>query len=67
MGHSTNDIDKRSHRVKQDMQDGAAEQMQAWYPEGYVFMNAMYGSAICNYPAQNPPDTKEFEGELKNQ
>jgi hypothetical protein len=34
--------------LKAQMNSNAADQMQAQYPEGYVFMNALYGLAWCN-------------------
>src|SRR5687767_1567953 len=38
--------------LKQAMDDGAAEDMQGLYPEGYVFMNALYGLAWADVARQ---------------
>ena len=38
--------------LKQALDDGAAEDMQEVYPEGYIFMNALYGLAWADVARQ---------------
>ncbi|MBT1709045.1 hypothetical protein KK062_12460 [Fulvivirgaceae bacterium PWU5] len=38
--------------LKQSLDDGAADDMQELYPEGYVFMNALYGLAWADVARQ---------------
>lgn len=38
--------------LKQAMDDGAAEDMQRLYPEGYIFMHALYGLAWADVAAR---------------
>lgn len=40
---------KHLHFLKQKIRKGAAEEMQQIYPEGFVFMNAIYGLAWAEF------------------
>ncbi|MEJ1237124.1 hypothetical protein WBG78_03285 [Chryseolinea sp. T2] len=40
---------KQLRSLKTQINKGADEEMQRLYPEGYVFLNALYGLAWCNY------------------
>jgi hypothetical protein len=43
--------------IKHQIQEGhAAEEMQTLYPEGFVFMHALYALAWCDVLADLPPD-----------
>ncbi|MBI1226994.1 MAG: hypothetical protein GC192_17315 [Bacteroidetes bacterium] len=63
------DLKDQLYTLKGEMRHGAAEEMQSVFPEGFVFMNAMYGLAICNYLNNSgghlSPDIKELREDLK--
>ncbi|HEY8936403.1 MAG TPA: hypothetical protein VIM65_14320 [Cyclobacteriaceae bacterium] len=43
-----NGLIKELHGLKASLKNNADKDMQALYPEGYIFMNAMYSLAWCN-------------------
>lgn len=43
------DILRQLRYLKREMKDGAADDMQSLYPEGYIFMHALYGLAWCDF------------------
>ena len=56
-GYSYNsDVLKQLHFLKGKMTDHAADEMQQSYPEGFFFMNALYGLSWCEF-AQHIPDS----------
>lgn len=63
------DLKEQLYHLKLEMRHGAADEMQGVFPEGFVFMNVMYGLAICNYLNNSgghlSPHIKEFREELK--
>jgi hypothetical protein len=64
------DLKEQLYHLKLEMRHGAANEMQGVFPEGFVFMNALYGLAICNYLTNSgghlSPDIKEFKVNLKD-
>ncbi|MFZ6011118.1 MAG: hypothetical protein ACOYXT_12300 [Bacteroidota bacterium] len=55
--------------LKQAMQNSADVEMQSLYPEGYVFLNALYGLAWCNFiqrPGRLSPYFKEGHKEVQH-
>lgn len=48
------------------LNDGADEDMQRFFPEGYVFLNALYGLAWYNYgvSSDRAPDRLEAQAEI---
>ncbi len=44
------DLIYQLRHLKEKMHDGAAKEMQGLYPEGYVFMNALYGLSWAELP-----------------
>lgn len=62
------DLLKELRGLKSAMRDNADIKMQRLYPEGYLFMNAIYGLAWCNFMAglSNESDSfKEGTAELQ--
>lgn len=54
--------------LKDATHGGAANEMQQYYPEGYVFMNAIYGLSWCELAAHLPhtsPVYKEAHSEIQ--
>ncbi len=45
------DLYKQLHFLKRALKEGAADEMQALFPEGLVFLNALYGLAWCDFAA----------------
>lgn len=68
-GYVNLDLKAQLYHLKQEMRQGAAQEMQGVFPEGFVFINAMYGLAICNYLNNSgghlSPDIKELREDLK--
>lgn len=62
------DIKAQLYHLKTEIQQGAVGEMQDFFPEGFVFMNVMYGLALCNYLANSgghhSPDYKEIKQDL---
>lgn len=69
-GYVNLDLKEQLYSLKGEMRHGAANEMQGVFPEGFVFMNAMYGLAICNHLTNSgghlSPDLKEFREDLKD-
>ncbi len=55
-GGLTAEAIKTLRALKKPMHEGAAHQMQSVYPEGYVFMNAIYALAWCEAVRGGGPD-----------
>jgi len=68
-GYVNLELKEQLHSLRTAMRHGAAHDMQGVFPEGYVFMNALYGLAICNYLNNSgghlSPDIKELREDLK--
>jgi hypothetical protein len=47
------------------MHAGAAADMQKRYPEGYLFLNALYGLSWCNLLAKTPVQSPLFKRGIK--
>jgi hypothetical protein len=47
--------------LKAEMHTGAADQMQKYYPEGFVFMNAIYGLSWCELLKHMDKDSELFK------
>lgn len=47
--------------LEREMHDGAAERMQHSYPEGFVFMNALYGLSWCAVAKELPHSSKMYK------
>lgn len=69
-GFVNRDLKELLFHLKMEMRHGAANEMQGVFPEGFVFMNALYGLAICNYLTNSgghlSPDIKELREDLKD-
>jgi hypothetical protein len=44
-----NDLRSQLTFLKHSLDDGSADEMQALFPEGFVFMNALYGLTWCDF------------------
>lgn len=53
---------KELRGLSNSLMDGADEEMQSIYPEGYVFMNALYALAWSNILQQSDNDLLRLEG-----
>lgn len=51
--------------LKQEIHDGAADDMQAMYPEGFVFLNALYGLTWIELASGMPKDSDLFQEALQ--
>jgi hypothetical protein len=63
------DLLKELHGLKNALDENADIEMQQIYPEGYVFLNAIYGLAWCNFIAALDQDSeyfKEGQAEINN-
>lgn len=49
------DVLRQLRHLKGEMNDGAAADMQSLYPEGYIFMHALYGLAWCDFARELKP------------
>ena len=47
-------VEAQLNYLQKRMHDGAAVDMQKMYPEGYLFLNALYGLSWCNLLAKTP-------------
>jgi hypothetical protein len=61
-GDADSDLLKELRWLKSEIRGNAAYQMQAQYPEGFVFMNALYGLAWCNLMDKNTHADITIEG-----
>ncbi|MGC3943113.1 MAG: hypothetical protein QM762_01015 [Chryseolinea sp.] len=52
---------KQLRSLKSDIENGADVKMQRLYPEGYVFLNTLYGLAWCNYLRFSKTDDTGYE------
>ncbi|MFN3403470.1 MAG: hypothetical protein ACK40G_05190 [Cytophagaceae bacterium] len=50
--------------LRQQLQKGAGKKMQAEYPEGFVFMHALYGLSRASIAKQSPPGSDLFKESL---
>ena len=50
------DVEQQLAWLGQALRQGAGDSTQAWYPEGYFFMHAIYGSALINQARLKPDD-----------
>lgn len=70
LGPSTTPSNIRLHKelrsLKADIDNGADVRMQQLYPEGYIFLNALYGLAWCNL-ANMPMVGKSYYREAHTQ
>ncbi|MCB0712006.1 MAG: hypothetical protein KDD67_06720 [Ignavibacteriae bacterium] len=48
--------------LRKEMREGSAEEMQRRYPEGFVFLHALYGLAWCNVAAKVHDSTLKQKG-----
>lgn len=55
------DLLKELRFLEHSFADQADSKMQSIYPEGYVFMNALYGLAWCNVLEQSPKQTSHYK------
>ena len=64
-----NDLLKELRGLKQALSNDADVDMQKLYPEGYVFINALYGLAWCNFikSTKNVSDIYFDEGHIEIQ
>lgn len=46
--------------LKTEIHNGAAMHMQESYPEGFIFMNALYGLSWCGFAQKLPYDSKLY-------
>lgn len=61
-GYSYNsDVLNQLRFLKGKMQGHAADEMQNTYPEGFFFMNALYGLAWCDFAKHIPDSTKLYQ------
>ena len=51
---------KELRSLKEELNAGADVKMQELYPEGYVFINALYGLSWCNYLRAVSPDATTY-------
>lgn len=49
-------IAQQLNYIETEIHDGADEKMQEKFPEGYVFMNSLYGLTWCEFSLQNKND-----------
>lgn len=54
------DLLAQLHFLKTEMHNGAAIRMQESYPEGFIFMNALYGLSWCGFAEKLPYDSKLY-------
>jgi hypothetical protein len=55
-GNTVNmDVLRQLRHLKHEMKDGAANDMQRLYPEGYIFMHALYGLGWCDFVREHAP------------
>ena len=47
--------------LKREMHNGAANKMQHSYPEGFIFMNALYGLSWCALAKELPHSSKMYQ------
>lgn len=47
-------VEAQLNYLQKRMHDGSAVDMQKMYPEGYLFLNALYGLSWCNLLAKTP-------------
>jgi len=50
------DVEQQLTWLGQALRQGAGESTQGWYPEGYFFTHAIYGSALINQALLHPED-----------
>lgn len=50
------DVEQQLNWLGQALRQGAGEATQSWYPEGYFFAHAIYGSALVNQALLHPED-----------
>ncbi len=50
------DVELQLNWLGQALHQGAGESTQDWYPEGYFFTHAIYGSALVNQALLHPED-----------
>jgi hypothetical protein len=55
------DLLKQLRGLRGALQDNADVKMQRLYPEGYIFMNALYGLAWCNFMTGLSRDSDYFK------
>jgi hypothetical protein len=67
VAHDTINLDllKELHGLRKALNNNADKEMQKIYPEGYVFFNALYGLAWCNFIRSNPSFFNEGHAELQ--
>lgn len=61
------DVHQQLLHLRREMETGAADDMQALYPEGYIFMHALYGLAWHDFARKLTPATplyKEAQAEI---
>jgi hypothetical protein len=63
VGRDTVNIDllKQLRGLKHAANRNADVDMQRLYPEGYLFFNALYGLAWCNFIQKLDPESEYFE------
>jgi hypothetical protein len=47
------------------LRHGGGEATQAWYPEGFFFVHALYGQALVNQTLLNPEDADLVERNIR--
>ncbi len=62
------DLVKNLRGLRTSLRNGADEQMQGIYPEGYIFLNVLYGLAWCNLvEGLDPASAYALEGRAEIQ
>ncbi|CAG0931166.1 hypothetical protein TFLX_02021 [Thermoflexales bacterium] len=59
------DVAQQLKWLGQALRQGAGESTQAWYPEGYFFTHAIYGSALINQARLHPEDSTLRQRNIK--
>lgn len=54
-------VEAQLNYLQKRMHEGAAEDMQKIYPEGYLFLNALYGLSWCNLLAKTPVQSPLYQ------
>ncbi len=59
------DVEQQLNWLGQALRQGAGESTQDWYPEGYFFTYAIYGSALINQALLHPEDDALRQGIIR--
>ena len=60
-GYFNNDVYKQLNHLKHEISNGADEKMQQLFPEGYFFLNVLYGLTWCELAETMNKNSPEYE------